>query len=76
MTSDVFSTVLNETQFGLVSKLRLVLAMILATCLALDRLAPLRWAALGAALAFIATIAWNGHAASTPSEIRKPAFDG
>src|SRR6202171_2702878 len=32
MTSDVLSTVLNETQFGLVSKGRLVLAVILAPC--------------------------------------------
>ena len=42
MTSDVLSTVLNETQFGLVSKVRLVLAVILAACLAYDRLAQAR----------------------------------
>jgi putative copper resistance protein D len=65
MTSDVLSTVLNETQFGLVSKIRFVLAIILAACLAYDRLVLLRWLALGAALGFIAAIAWTGHAGST-----------
>ena len=69
MTSDVLSTVLNETQFGLVSKVRLVLAVILAACLAYDRLAQARWLALGSALCFIAAIAWTGHAASTLGEI-------
>jgi putative copper resistance protein D len=66
MTSEVLSTVLNETQFGLVLKVRLALAIILAVCLALDRRALLRRVALGAALGFIAAIAWCGHAASTP----------
>jgi putative copper resistance protein D len=65
MTSDVLSTVLNETQFGLVSKVRFVLAVILAACLAYNRFAPARWLALGAAIGFIAAIAWTGHAGST-----------
>jgi putative copper resistance protein D len=69
MTSDVLSTVLNETQFGLVSKIRFVLAIILAACLAYDRLALLRWLALGSALGFIAAIAWTGHAGSTLGEM-------
>jgi putative copper resistance protein D len=69
MTSDVLSTVLNETQFGLVSKVRFVLAVILAACLAYDRLAQARWLALGSALCFIAAIAWTGHAGSTLGEI-------
>jgi putative copper resistance protein D len=69
MTSDVRSTVLNETQFGLVSKVRLVLAVILAACLAYDRFAHARWLALGSALGFLAAIAWTGHAGSTPGEI-------
>ena len=69
MTLDVLSTVLNETQFGLVSKVRLVLAVILAACLAYDRFAQARWLALGSALGFIAAIAWTGHAGSTPGEI-------
>ena len=42
MTSGVLSTVLNETQFGLVSKVRLLLAIILAACLAYDRFAQAR----------------------------------
>jgi putative copper resistance protein D len=69
MTLDVLSTVLNETQFGLVSKVRFVLAVILAACLPYDRLAQARWLALGSALGFIAAIAWTGHAASTLGEM-------
>ena len=69
MTSDVLSAVLNETQFGLVSKVRLVLAVILATCLAYERFAQARWLALGSALCFIAAIAWTGHAGSTLGEL-------
>jgi putative copper resistance protein D len=69
MTSDVLSTVLNETQFGLVSKIRFVLAIILAACLAYDRLALLRWLALASALGFTAAIAWTGHAGSTLGEM-------
>jgi len=69
MTSDVLLTVLNETQFGLVSKIRFVLAIILAACLAYDRRAPLRWLALGSALGFVAAIAWTGHGGSTPGEM-------
>ena len=62
MTSEVLSTVVNETQFGLVSKIRFVLAIILAACLAYDRLALSRWSALASALGLIAAIAWTGHA--------------
>src|SRR5229473_5358612 len=69
MTSDVLSTVLNETQFGLVSKVRFVLAVILAACLAYERFAQARWLALGSALGFIAAVAWTGHAASTLGEL-------
>jgi copper resistance protein D len=65
MTSDVLSTVLNETQFGLVSEARFVLAVILAACLAYDRFAPARRLALGSGIGFIAAIAWTGHAGST-----------
>ncbi len=68
MTSDVLSTVLNETQFGLVSKIRLVLAIILAACLGYGRLALLRWLALFSALGLVASIAWTGHGGSTPGE--------
>ena len=68
MTSDVLPTVLNETQFGLVWKIRFVLAIILAACLAYDRRGPARWLALGSALGFVAAIAWTGHAGSTAGE--------
>jgi len=69
MTSDVLPTVLNETQFGLVSKVRFVLAVILAACLAYDRFRQARWLALGSALGFTAAIAWTGHAGSTLGEL-------
>jgi len=69
MTSDVLSTVLNETQFGLMSKVRFALAVILAACLVYDRFAQARWLALGSALGFLAAIAWTGHAGSTPGEM-------
>src|SRR5882757_734779 len=42
MAGDVLSAVVNETQFGGVSEIRLVLAIILAGCLTVDRLALLR----------------------------------
>jgi putative copper resistance protein D len=69
MTWDVLSTVWNETQFGWVSKIRLVLAIVLAACLAYDRFAPARWLALGSAVGCIAAIAWTGHAGSTPGKL-------
>jgi copper resistance protein D len=65
-TSSVLLTVLNETQFGSVSEIRMVLAVILAACLAFDRSGPANWLALAAALGLTAAIAWTGHAASTP----------
>ncbi|WP_439925281.1 copper homeostasis membrane protein CopD [Nitrobacter sp. JJSN] len=68
MTSGVLSTVVNKTQFGLVSTIRFVLAIILAACLASDRLALSRWSGLASALGLIAAIAWTGHAGSTSGE--------
>jgi len=68
MTSDVLLTVLNETQFGLVFEIRIVLAIILAFCLACDRLPPARWLALMTALGLTAAIAWTGHAGATMGE--------
>jgi copper resistance protein D len=69
MTSEMLSTVLNETQFGSISEIRIVLAIILAGCLAYDRLALSRWLGLGSALCLIATIAWTGHAGATLGEM-------
>ena len=60
------ATVMNETQFGFVSMIRLALAVLLAICLAFDSRQPARQLALGSALCLIATVAWTGHAASTP----------
>jgi putative copper resistance protein D len=63
--SGALRDVLNLTQFGLVSQVRLVLAIVLAICLALERWAW-DWFALAAAFGLVASIAWTGHAASTP----------
>jgi copper resistance protein D len=67
VTSGAIITVLDETQFGLVSEIRLGLAVLLAVCLVYDRSAPARWLALGSALSLVGAIAWTGHAASTPA---------
>ena len=69
ITGDVLSTVVNETQFGLVFEIRVVLAILLAACLAYDRLALARWLALASALGLVAAIAWTGHAGSTVGEM-------
>lgn len=60
------ATVINETQFGFVSMVRLALAAFLVVCLACDHRQSARWLALGFALCLIAAVAWTGHAASTP----------
>jgi putative copper resistance protein D len=65
MAPAVLSTVLNETQFGLVFEARLALAAVLAGCLAYDRLARSRWLGLVSAIGWIAGIAWTGHGGST-----------
>lgn len=69
VTPQVLATVLNETQFGVVTEYRGVLAIILAACLAFDRFAPAHWLGLAAALGLMAAIAWTGHAASTLGEL-------
>lgn len=65
---DVLLTVMNETQFGFVSQIRIVLAIILAGSLVYDRYAPSRWLALASALGMISAIAWTGHAGSGVGE--------
>jgi putative copper resistance protein D len=67
--SGALRDVLNLTQFGLVSQVRLALAIVLAICLAFERSALWRWLGLGAAVGLIASIAWTGHAASTPYKL-------
>jgi putative copper resistance protein D len=69
MAADVIGTVVTKTQFGFVSEIRLVLAVILAACLASDRVAGLRWLALASATGLVASIAWTGHAGSTAGEL-------
>jgi putative copper resistance protein D len=64
--SGALRDVLNLTQFGLVSQVRLALAIVLAICLGLERWALRHWFALTAAFGLVASIAWTGHAASTP----------
>jgi putative copper resistance protein D len=65
MNSSVLSTVLNQTQFGQVSEIRIALAIILAACLACHRLPPADGLGLAAALGLITGLAWTGHAGST-----------
>jgi putative copper resistance protein D len=69
MRADVLLTIVNETQFGLVSEIRLMLAAILAGCLACDRFPPARGLALGLSVGLIAAMAWTGHAGSTAGEM-------
>jgi copper resistance protein D len=64
--SGALRDVLNLTQFGWVAQVRLALAIALAICLALERLALWRWLGLAVAVSLAASIAWTGHAASTP----------
>jgi putative copper resistance protein D len=64
--SGALRDVVNLTQFGLVSEIRLALAIVLAICLAFERSASWRLLALVAAVSLVASIAWTGHAGSTP----------
>jgi putative copper resistance protein D len=66
--TEALSTVLNETQFGQVAEIRLVLAIVLAVLLAYDRVAGADWAASALTLGLTASLAWTGHAGSTLSE--------
>ena len=61
--------VLTLTQFGIVSQVRLTLAIVLAVCLASDQSKRSRRLGLATALCLTASIAWTGHAASTPHEL-------
>ena len=64
--SGALRDVLTLTQFGIVAQVRLTLAIVLVVCLAFDRSVRLRWLGLATALCLTASIAWTGHAASTP----------
>jgi putative copper resistance protein D len=69
MTAEIIGTVVTETQFGLVSEIRFSLAVILAACLAVDRVSGARWLALASACGLVSSIAWTGHAGSTVGEL-------
>ncbi|WP_426437273.1 copper homeostasis membrane protein CopD [Bradyrhizobium genosp. P] len=69
LASEALLDVLNLTQFGLVSKVRLALAIVLTICLAFERSASWRWLALAAAVSLVSSIAWIGHAGSTPNAL-------
>jgi putative copper resistance protein D len=66
VTSGALRDILNLTQFGLVAQVRLAIAIVLAIFLAFERSALWRWLGLAAAVSLAASIAWTGHAASTP----------
>lgn len=65
LSPDVLFTVITETQFGQVTAVRSGIAVCLAICLVCHRAEIAWWPGLAASLAFAATLAWTGHAAST-----------
>jgi copper resistance protein D len=65
MTADIIGTVVTQTQFGLVSEIRLFLAILVAACLSYDRYPPARWLGVASSLSLVALIAPTGHAAAT-----------
>jgi copper resistance protein D len=69
LTQEGLSTVVEVTQFGQVTLIRLGLAVLLAISLAGERVWPLRRLTLVAALAFGGAIAWTGHAGSTAGKL-------
>src|SRR4030088_1918889 len=46
MTADVIGTVVTQTQFGLITEIRFVLAIALGACLSFDRYPKARWLGL------------------------------
>lgn len=69
MSSSLLLTVLQETQFGQVCEIRMLLSLVLAACLVYHRFALANWFALAAGVGVAAAIAWTGHAGSTPGEL-------
>jgi len=64
--SGALRDVLTLTQFGTVALVRLAVAILLAISLVFDRSRWGSWFVVAAALGLTASIAWTGHAASTP----------
>ena len=69
VASGALLVVVNETQFGFIAEIRLVLAVMVAGCLAYDRFVPARRLAAASSLGLIAAIAWTGHAGSTAGDL-------
>jgi copper resistance protein D len=70
-------TVLTQTQFGIVSDVRLGLAVLLAASLALDGSKERAgWIPLGCAAALLGTLACTGHAAGTVGLLELPHLTG
>ncbi|MBV9981938.1 copper homeostasis membrane protein CopD [Bradyrhizobium sp.] len=69
LTQEGLSTVVEVTQFGQVTVIRLALAVLLAISLAGERVWPVRRLTLVSALAFTGAIAWTGHAGSTAGDL-------
>src|SRR5258705_1328578 len=69
ITPDILSTVMTQTQFGMVSEIRVVLAIVLAACLIYDRLPLAQPLALASGLGLVAGIAWTGHAGSSVGDV-------
>src|SRR5438445_1610163 len=68
-TTDILSTVVTETQFGMVSEIRVALAIVLAVCLSYDRFPLAQPLALASGLGLVVGIAWTGHAGSSVGDI-------
>jgi copper resistance protein D len=66
MADGLISIILFKTNFGLVSDVRLVLAVALAAALARAGGPQARWIALVLAAALLGSLAWIGHAVGTP----------
>jgi copper resistance protein D len=68
MTAETLGTVITQTQFGLVSEIRLGLVIVVAVCLA-SGARPARWLGLASAIALVAAIAGTGHAGAAVGEV-------
>ena len=68
-TTDILSTVVTETQFGMVSEIRVVLAVVLAASLIYDRLPLAQPLALASGFGLVAGVAWTGHAGSSVGNV-------
>jgi putative copper resistance protein D len=65
LTTSVLSIVVNETQFGHVTTIRIGLVICLAVCLVFRRAVAAHWLGLAAAVSFAGSLAWTGHAGAT-----------